>query len=162
MISVKKSVRMPRFNNSSGQNRKNKKEHFPIHHWQLITVYLVLYDLVTIAGSYFFALWLRFDCSYSKIDPEYLKSYIRFIPIYLVICIIIYHLMHLYHSLWRYAGYNELYRVILACLICLVIHILGIRLLCSNLLSFDRMPISYYLFGIIFPMHFCVIFPIQI
>ena len=156
MISVKKSVRMPRFNNSTGQNRKNIKEHFPIHHWQLITVYLVLYDLVTIAGSYFFALWLRFDCSYSKIDPEYLQSYFRFIPIYLVICIIIYHLMHLYHSLWRYAGYNELYRAILACLICLVIHILGIRLLCSNLLSFDRMPISYYLFGIILQLFFSV------
>ncbi len=133
-----------------------KRGFFPIQHWHLITIYLIIYDLVTIAGSYFFALWLRFDCRYSLIIPEYLQSYYRFIPVYLVICVTLYYVMHLYHSLWRYAGYDELYRIILTCLICLVVHILGIRICCSKILYSGRMPISYYLFGIILQLSFTV------
>lgn len=135
---------------------KKKKGFFHVQHWHLITIYLIIYDLVTIAGSYFFALWVRFDCRFSMIEPEYLKSYFRFIPIYLVICVILYNFMHLYHSLWRYAGYNELYRAIMACLICLVVHIVGIRVICGNLLFSHRMPFSYYMFGILLQLFFTV------
>ena len=129
---------------------------FRFQHWHIITFYLVLYDIVTIGGSYFFALWLRFDCRYSLIPPEYLRSYFRFIPIYLFLCVVIYNFLHMYHSLWRYAGYNELYRALVACVICLVIHIAGMTLFCRPILYSGRMPISYYMFGIILQLFFTV------
>ena len=148
---------MSDFNNYETEfNTGKEKGFFHIQHWQMITIYLIIYDLVTIAGSYFFALWLRFDCRYSQIEPEYLQAYFRFIPIYLVICVLLYFVLHLYHSLWRYAGYHELYRAILACLFCLIVNIVGIRIICSHLLYSGRMPISYYLFGIILQLFFTI------
>ncbi|MBR5047048.1 MAG: polysaccharide biosynthesis protein, partial [Eubacterium sp.] len=145
-----------RFIHETEDNTNKTGGIFHFHHWHIITLYLVIYDVVTIGGSYFFALWLRFDCSYSLIAPEYIQSYYRFIPIYLVLCVLVYYILHMYHSLWRYAGYNEMYRALLACIICLFIQIIGMRVFCSQYLYSGRMPISYYLFGIILQLFFTV------
>ena len=33
-----------------------------------------LYDVIVVNGAYFVALWMRFDCEYSAINPEYLQA----------------------------------------------------------------------------------------
>lgn len=112
-------------------------------HWQVVTVYLMIYDAIAINLSYFLALWLRFDCRYTQIDTNYLHSFARFAPIYTVICIVVFLLLKLYRSIWRFASFNELVRVIIATALTGILHTVLITAI------FGRMPISYYLFGTI-------------
>lgn len=103
--------------------------------------WLIAYDVLVSVGAYFLALWLRFDCSYSQIEPQYLYAWANFAPAYSVICVIVFWFQRIYKSIWRFASYNELIRVFNASLITGVIHALGISLV------FCRMPASYYIVG---------------
>ncbi len=117
-----------------------------LEHWQIIAIYLVLYDIVAVNLSYFFALWIRFDMRYSTIPMGFRKAFVYFIPIYTVIALFIFWRFKLYQSVWQFASFDELSRIILASALCFVIHTAGITLL------FRRMPISYYVFGPIVQM----------
>ena len=46
-----------------------------IEHWQIITIYLMLYDAIAVSLSYFIGLWLRFDCRYTMIPNEYMTAW---------------------------------------------------------------------------------------
>ncbi len=119
--------------------KKDKKFH--IEHWQVIAVYLAIYDIVAGAAAYFGALWLRFDCRFSMIPDVYLSAWAKFAPIYAAFCLIVFIQMRLYKSMWRFASYSELLRISLASAITAVFHIIAITVL------FKRMPISYYIIG---------------
>lgn len=112
-----------------------------LEHWKVISLYLALYDVLAVNLAYFFALWLRFDCSISVIPQGYLYAWVKFVPIYSVVCLVVFFFLRLYQSLWRFASFREMERVMAACVITTAIHILGITVL------FLRMPISYYLMG---------------
>ena len=107
----------------------------------LLTGVLMLYDIVAVNLAYFLALWIRFDCKFSAIDARYLQSYIRFVGIYTVFCLVTFWALHLYKSIWRYASFTELMRVLTSSVVTAVFHTAAITLL------FGRMPASYYLFG---------------
>lgn len=119
------------------EKMKNKK----IKHWHVISVWMVIYDLIAVCMSYFAALWIRFDCRYSQIPEVYFDAYLGFIPIYAVLCVGVFWALRLYKTIWRFASYNELGRVITSTVITTIVHLIGITLF------FQRMPISYYLFG---------------
>ena len=112
-----------------------------IEHWHVIALLLAVYDVIAVNMAYFLALWLRFDCAISRIGTPYLDAFLRFVPIYTVFSIAVFLILRLYNSLWRFASYRELIRVITASLITAVFHIIFITIL------FRRMPISYYFFG---------------
>lgn len=120
---------------------KKTKEKLNIQHWQSVGLYLILYDFIAVCAAYFFALWIRFDGRISMIPEEYLNPYKGFIFIYAVICIIVFYNLRLYHSIWRFASYNELNRVTWSSIITAVLHTVIITVF------FKRMPISYYVFG---------------
>lgn len=113
-----------------------------LEHWELIALYLLIYDIVTINLSYFIGLWLRFDLQYSKIPSEYLMAFIEFAPFYTAFSIIIFYMMHMYNSLWRFASFNELTSIMMATVVTGTAHVVGITLFVR------RMPIAYYVFGI--------------
>ena len=119
------------------------KKHFRFYteHWKVVAFYLMLYDLIAINAAYFLALWIRFDCRYTMIPLEYLHAYMKFIPLYSVFSIVIFWFLKLYNSLWRFASYNELSKVLCSSVITFVFHTAGITLL------FRRMPLTYYFFG---------------
>lgn len=111
-------------------------------HWHIIAVFLGLYDAVAVNIAYFLALWFRFDCMISEIPEEqYLMPFLKFAPIYAVVCVAVFFCLRLYKSIWRFASFSEMARVMLASCITSLFHILGITLL------FNRMPISYYVIG---------------
>ena len=111
-------------------------------HWRTVAVLLSIYDIFAINLSYFLALWLRYDCKFSLIRHEFLHAWMRFVPIYTVFCLVVFWVLRLYRSLWKYASYSELMHLILATIITGVFHTVGITLI------FNRMPISYYMIGI--------------
>ena len=115
--------------------------HQKIPHWKIISLYLILYDLLSISFSYFFGLWIRFDLKFSEIPLEYLSRFIRFAPFYSAAALLVFYLLRLYNSIWRFASYLELNRIIAASFITTVLHIVGI------LSFFGPMPISYFIVG---------------
>ncbi len=119
-----------------------------IQHWFVIAICLMVYDVIAANLSYFLALMVRFDLVYSQIPSEYYQAYYRFAPIYTVVCLAVFWAMRLYKSVWRFASYSELLRVIAANIVTSVIHFIGFTLL------FRRMPISYYLGGVL--VQFCL------
>ena len=120
--------------------RKKKLKIF--EHWQLIAMFLIIYDLAVVVGSYFMALWLRFDCHFSEIPSEYLTAWLKFSPIYAAISVFVFWKSHLYQSIWRFASFIELEQVAFSTVILGVIHTVGITVF------FKRMPITYYVIGI--------------
>ena len=115
-----------------------------------VSALLTLYDVITIALSYFLALWFRFDCEYSAIPRSYFSHYLHFVLIYIVLSIGVYYFFKLYQSIWRYASVVELSRVVYATAVTGAIHAIFITTL------FGRMPISYYCMGIMFQFIFTI------
>ena len=134
--------------NSSLQRLRQAYQKRKLAHWKLISLYLVIYDLVTLNFSFFFGLWIRFDLQFTKIPAEYFGPFLQFAPIYSVFCLIVFWFLHLYNSLWRFASYSELNRILVASLVTVLFHIAGMSLL------FGRMPISYYLVGAVMQVLF--------
>ena len=119
-----------------------------IEHWKVISLLLMGYDFVSILVSYFAALWIRFDCRFSSIDPRYLQAYYCSILLYGAFCVFAFWAMRLYKSIWRFASYTELLRVILATAVT------GLAYIFFMILFVARMPVSYFAFGIM--IQFCL------
>ncbi len=124
---------------NSGKVKLRKRKRF--EHWQIISLYLMAYDVIVAAGSYFAGLWLRYDLHFTKIPRDYLEAYAYFLPIYVIVVVGVHCFNKLYKSIWRYASYSELKHVTLASVETTLIHIVLITVV------FRRMPISYYLVG---------------
>src|SRR5699024_5620423 len=105
------------------------------------SIILLIYDIIASNMSYFLALWLRFDLHFSETPKRYLLPFVRFVPLYTVFLVITFYILRLYRSLWRYASFGELNRIIASTLITTVFHIVGITIL------YTVMPVSYYLIG---------------
>ena len=112
-----------------------------IEHWQIVAVFLALYDVAAMCLSYFLALWIRYDCLFSNIPMTYRGAWRMFTPAYAMVGLVIFILFKLYNSIWRFASFTELIRVFLASLVTAGLHAWGITFL------FYRMPMSYYLAG---------------
>ncbi len=137
-IKISKEERTPSETESLEQKRTKCVK---FKRWHQVAFFLMLYDLVAISGAYFLALWLRFDCRFTTIPEEYLMAWLKFAPIYAVICIAVHWKFHLYQSIWRFASFAELKRVTGVTLILSVSHVALITVL------FQRMPISYFVVG---------------
>lgn len=112
-----------------------------LHHWQIINIGLFIFDILAINFSYLFALFLRFDFIYSRIPMRFLTGFIKVAPVYTVFTIIVFYLLKMYKSLWRFASVEELFKGVYAFLITGIFHVI------VTVLIFERMPISYYIVG---------------
>ena len=109
----------------------------------IINVLLVIYDFVVFVFSYYFALLLRFDFKATEIPSIYLNSANSSLIIYSIICVLLYFAFGLYNSIWKFASTEELKNIVIANILCLLIQILLTKIF------FIRMPISYYVIGIV-------------
>lgn len=112
-----------------------------IEHWKMIAVYLAIYDIIAVNASYLFGLLIRFDFKFSTIPMDYYYAFLKFAPIYTVFSLVVFYFFKMYNSLWRFASFNELNRIMVANIITTVFQCVGITLL------FMRMPFSYYIGG---------------
>ena len=120
---------------------RTKKTRWRLEHWHKVAALLILFDLVVVNAAYLGALWVRFDCAYTTITPIYLETFRRFAPIYTALCLVVFGVMRLYKSIWRFASFSELVRCLGATLITAALQVV------LTLVFFNRMPISYYIMG---------------
>lgn len=124
------------------------RKKYKVEFWQLVSAFLILYDIVAVNISYLFALWLRFDCHLSKIPDPYMGSFLKSIPVCTVVSIAIFFIFKMYHSVWRFASYNELLKIAIGSVSASVVssaYITAFMTITHQ--AFGRMPVSYYVWG---------------
>ena len=132
------------------ENPKPKSKR-TLEHWQIMAICLIICDFITLHFSYFFALWIRFDCRYSDIPAEYLNSYFHFITAYAVGAILLFSPFRMYRAMWRFASYGELVKTFLGSVTASVLHAVLITVI------LHRMPLSYYIWGALFQLIFLIL-----
>lgn len=115
-----------------------------IEHWQIIAVFLAIYDFAAVCAAYFLALLVRFDFSYSEIYRPAISAYNKFILFAAAGSIIVFLFFRMYKGMWRFASFSELVRAFFGSLTSSILHTILITVLIA------RMPISYYLLGAVF------------
>lgn len=117
-------------------------------------LWVVLLDIVAVNLSYYLALLIRFYVNF-QLRPvavdRYLPAWESFTPWYTVICLVVFGAFRLYGGLWRYAGINDMNRIILASLSTALLHVLG------TTIFYTRMPVTYYLIGALLQFLFLTI-----
>ena len=116
--------------------------------WKEKAILLGVMDLISILGSYFLALLLRFDFTFSAIEKQYVEGFLNSIFWWSVVTIVVFYACHLYHSIWRLASTRELLAILKAYII-----LLPLYWVIKEILGLD-MPRSYYVMGYI--INFCV------
>lgn len=81
--------------------------------WLARVIFIMLLDVISVAGSFFLALWIRFDFQFSAIDPYYLDGYAHMIIYWVILCLVIFLIFKLYNSIWRFVSIDELVRIML-------------------------------------------------
>ncbi len=121
---------------------KKNKHYLIFKNLNVTDIYLMLFDIASVISAYFLALWLRFDCRFSQIPHNFLAAWFGFTPIYAVVSIAVLWKLRLYQSIWKFASFVELERITCATAILGAFHTIFITVF------FERMPITYYIFGI--------------
>ena len=107
------------------------------------TLVIFVLDMLCIAGSFFLALWMRFEFRLGAIPQMYLNEYLKIIGPWIVICLVVFQLFRLYNSIWSFVSIDELFRIILAYGV-----LLAAGLAYVLILKID-MPRSFYFAGFI-------------
>ena len=100
------------------QSLKERVESFPQH-----KVLLIVLDIIFINLSSFLALWLRFNMKISDIELWYVDSIVSAAFVNTVGTVLIFAVLKLYSSLWRFASIKELVYVIEGCIASILLNI---------------------------------------
>ena len=104
---------------------------------------LVILDVLSIAGSFFMALWIRNDFSFDSIPKNQIEIFSETILIWAAAAVIVFALFKLYNRIWTFASVSELFRIFLSYVV------LAAFVVCFISLTGMKMWISYYVFGAI-------------
>lgn len=111
--------------------------------YKLITrrAFLITYDIIAVICSNFLSLLLRYEFQLDTIPEYFMNAVWLHLPISILITLAIFYVFRLYHSLWAYAGVNEMQNILVASFSSAALQ--GV-----TLLLFDRsVPKSYYFFN---------------
>ena len=107
-------------------------------------LWIVILDILIVNISYYLAVLFRFYIKSFEFRPvvvTYLNAWVKFTPFYTVLSIVVFILFKLYGGMWRYAGINDMNRMIGANAVTALIQIFG------TVIFVCRMPVAYYLVG---------------
>ena len=114
-------------------------------------LWIVLLDIVAVNAAYFLALLVRFYVNFEfrgVAQDYYLPAFWRFAPFYTVLAFIVFIAFKLYGGMWRYAGINDMNRIIGASVVTAVLQIIGTTFIFTPE-KYGHMPITYYVIGAI-------------
>lgn len=116
---------------------------------------ILLLDILAVNFAYFLGLVIRISISdiggiFNSAGgvPVYYAAFYRFAPWYTLICIVIFFVFRLYGGVWRFAGVNDLHRILGASLVTGILQVL------CTLLFVRRMPVTYYVIGALLQLLF--------
>lgn len=111
--------------------------------WCLIRLAMVLFDVVAVNLAYFIALVMRYYVGgqMNEYAAWCIPAFQTFAPYYTVCCVVVFSCFRLYSGMWKYAGINDMNRIIGANAVTCLIQVAG------TLLFVRRMPITYYMVG---------------
>lgn len=113
---------------------------------------LFLLDVILTIACMVGALWMRFDFSFSGIDPIFWESVRSYMWINVICTVLINAVCKLYTSLWRFASIEELKNAIAAIVLSSFVQFCGMRLL-------DYPVPRSYIFIYIMLLSVCIIVP---
>ena len=73
---------------------------------------IMFFDVLTIAGSYFFGLWLRAEFSFAEIRHTHLEGFLTAIGPWCAISVLVFLAFKLYNSIWAFVSTSEMFRII--------------------------------------------------
>ena len=113
---------------------------------------LFLLDVILTIACMVSALWMRFDFSFSNIEPVFWESVRSYMWINVVCTVLINAVCRLYTSLWRFASIEELKNAVIAIVLSSFVQFCGMRLL--------NYPVPRsYIFIYILLLSVCIIVP---
>ena len=130
------------------KNRETRKALQKNRHWQERALLMLVADILTIMGSYFMALLLRYDFTFSEIETRFVVGFQQTIIPWCAVTVVVFYMFHLYHSIWSLASTKELISIIKAYLVLVPVYVVLRRVLDIF------MPRSFYVMGLI--MNFCL------
>ena len=117
--------------------------------WVFRALVLAFIDMCIIAISFFFALMIRFEFSYSHIPLSFLEGYLHIVPLFMVISLVVFYILRLYHSIWRFASINEFMHIIGAFLVLTVVSVT------IHEVYEIKMPYAFWIIGLMLSFALC-------
>ncbi len=116
-------------------------------------IWVIILDIVAVNLSFYLALILRSLIGQNVYNGNnsfggFFSVFYRLAPWYTILCLIVFFIFKLYGGLWRYAGINDLNRIIGASLVTLAIQVVGSLIIGKNS-PYPHMPFIYYSLGIV-------------
>ncbi len=99
--------------------------------------------MAMLVQTFSIAVCLNFDLS-GELAHAYLSDLFSFLPIYLVLTLLLFAVMGLYSSLWRFAGLDEAAKILGS-----VLFTSGLQFILMYMLH-DSLPLSFYVFNALF------------
>lgn len=124
---------------------ENRKSKWIYVRWFAIRFLLVVYDIIAVNAACYLALLTRFYVAkqFHSAAAQYIEAYTSYAPYYTILCLVIFCCFNLYSGIWKYAGFNDLNRIVGANVVCFIVHIIGTLILLRGT-PLIRMPISFY------------------
>ena len=124
-------------------------------------LWIVILDILAVNLSYLLALYIRFFVNGEfRVSVGYYVDYFwRIAPVYTVLAIVAFALFKLYGGMWRFAGLNDMNRIITANLVTVVLQVatsITVLVLLPESKA-SRMPFSYYVIGAVIQFIFVVL-----
>ena len=113
-------------------------------------ILLILLDTICIIFAAFFALATRFEFVMQSIDPLFIKELTQYLPVFVLTTLLVFMLFRIYSSLWEYAGIEEIFNIVIACVIS------GLAQLGIIIITGGFLPRSYYILVTIYLVIFIV------
>ena len=89
---------------------------------------IAVLDMIVVAISYFFGLWLRYDFKFQDIAPMFLEGYVSNVWLWCAMHVVVFAIFRLYNSIWVFASTSEAFRIIGAYIVLAVIGGFGMHL----------------------------------
>lgn len=102
---------------------------------------LIIYDVISVVLASYVAILWRYDFHLDEIPGHFMQPIERFLPINILLTLVIFYIMHLYSSLWAFAGETELQNIVVACVLSMLAGAVGLQFF---KVTSRAVPRSYY------------------
>jgi FlaA1/EpsC-like NDP-sugar epimerase len=110
---------------------------------------LMLADAVLLNLAVFLALYLRVELNFSLfVSSHFLTNLLHYAPVHTIVTLAMFALFKMYSTMWRFAGVDDVIRIVALCLSVVLMHVFGMFLL--NLTMPRSLPFIHFVLLLLF------------